>query len=409
MLTTVYPSPDLSVTNNTNVCHYFAKEWVNQGHEVLVIHNYPIYLKIFHLIAKIFAPFLASKFNTLITTSYTSADKSINIDGVQLVRMPLFKPLPHFAVPSKILHKQINKIESYCKSQNFVPDIITGHFIYPHVPMINELKKNYPNAKTCIVVHKQNWKMLKYLGSNPFDELNKIDVFGYRSFPLKREFEEKTGLHPNSFMCYSGIPEHFLQQKDALEISRPINKFIFVGSFIQRKYPEKILKAIAHSTIKDNFTLDYIGDGTNRKIIVQIIRDKGYEKNVRLHGFVDRQEVPNFLKKANCFVMISKDETFGLVYLEAMSMGCITIASRNEGMDGIIEDGENGFLCEAGNEIELSHIINKINTLPDEELKKISKNARNTALKLTDSNVAAMYLDGITSNQKDCLTHNEIC
>ena len=37
--------------------------------------------------------------------------------------------------------------------------------------------------------------------------------------------------------------------------------------------------------------------------------------------------------------MISSSETFGLVYLEAMAAGCITIASRDEGFDGIIKDG----------------------------------------------------------------------
>ena len=42
--------------------------------------------------------------------------------------------------------------------------------------------------------------------------------------------------------------------------------------------------------------------------------------------------------------MISQGEAFGLVYLEAMARGCITIASRGEGFDGIIKDGINGFL-----------------------------------------------------------------
>ena len=93
--------------------------------------------------------------------------------------------------------------------------------------------------------------------------------------------------------------------------------------------------------------------------------------------------------------MISKEETFGLVYLEAMSMGCITIASRNEGMEGIIEDGKNGFLCEAGNANELSHIIDMINSMTDEQLQAISHNAIRTALKLTDSNVAKAYVENL--------------
>lgn len=71
--------------------------------------------------------------------------------------------------------------------------------------------------------------------------------------------------------------------------------------------------------------------------------------------------------------MISKAETFGLVYLEAMSMGCLTVASRHEGMEGIIEDGVNGFLCNAGDEFELAQVINKINNLSQKRLIKSHK------------------------------------
>lgn len=74
-----------------------------------------------------------------------------------------------------------------------------------------------------------------------------------------------------------------------------------------------------------------------------------------------------------------------------MANGCITIASRNEGIDGIIENGVNGFLCEAGNWMELRKIINHINMLSDEEKQLISTNARKTACKMTDSNVANAY------------------
>ena len=40
ILTTIYPSPDINITNNTNVVHYFAREWVKQGYGVLVNEAY---------------------------------------------------------------------------------------------------------------------------------------------------------------------------------------------------------------------------------------------------------------------------------------------------------------------------------------------------------------------------------
>lgn len=70
ILTTIYPAPDINIANNTNVVHYFAREWVKQGHNVCVIHNYPIYWKILHKIGAIAEKAIASRFNTSVTTDY---------------------------------------------------------------------------------------------------------------------------------------------------------------------------------------------------------------------------------------------------------------------------------------------------------------------------------------------------
>lgn len=397
LLSTIYPAPDIKIPNNTNVVHYFAREWVKQGHEVLVIHNYPIYLRIFHWIAGFAEKIIASRFNTSVTSIYQNKDVEFEMEGVKVVRMPLFKPLPRFGVPAKHLTKQIEKIAAYCRKRGFTPDIISSHNYYPHMPMVNQLKdKYYPNAKTCVVVHKQVWKMLNYCGKDYQKEIGKVDVWGYRSLPLKREFEENTGVIPkNYFMCYSGIPAHFLHRKEICDIIQPINRFIYVGSFIRRKYPEKVLQGILQSSIANNFRLDYVGDGANRNLIEKIITENHLENKVKLHGFVNREEIPNYIAMAQCFIMISEEETFGLVYLEAMSMGCITIASRNEGMEGIIEDGVNGFLCKAGDEKELATIINRINQMSNDDLFIISQNARQTAIELTDEKVATDYINHI--------------
>ena len=399
LLSTIYPAPDIKIPNNTNVVHYFAREWVKQGYEVLVIHNYPVYLRIFHWIAGFAEKIIASRFNTSVTSVYQNRDVEFEMDGVKVIRMPLFKPLPRFGVPTKHLTRQIKKIATYCRKHNFAPDIISSHNYYPHMPMVNQLKERYyPNAKTCVVVHKQVWKMLNYCGKDYQKEIGKVDVWGYRSLPLKREFEENTGVIPkNYFMCYSGIPAHFLHRKETCNITLPINRFVYVGSFIRRKYPEKVLQGILQSSVAKNFQLDYVGDGANRNLIENLITENHIENMVKLHGFVNREEVPSYIVMAQCFIMISEEETFGLVYLEAMSMGCITIASRNEGMEGIIEDGVNGFLCKAGDEKELSTIIDRINKMSNDELVTISQNARQTALKLTDDKVAMEYIINIVN------------
>ena len=113
---------------------------------------------------------------------------------------------------------------------------------------------------------------------------------------------------------------------------------------------------------------------------------------VHLAGRVQRDLVTQYLDEADCFIMISRREAYGLVYLEAMARGCIAIASRNEGFDGIIRDGENGFLCEAGNAEELASIIRRINAMTAAERQAISENGMKTARRMTDYKMAEEYI-----------------
>ena len=49
------------------------------------------------------------------------------------------------------------------------------------------------------------------------------------------------------------------------------------------------------------------------------------------------------MEESDVFAMVSSPETFGLVYIEAMAKGCVTIGSKGEGIDGVIVNNENGF------------------------------------------------------------------
>lgn len=391
LLTTIYPSPDFKIANSTNVVHYFAREWINMGYDVRVVFNYPIYIQILHWVAKACKNVLASKFNTSVTVHYTNEDFEFIMDGVKVVRMPLYKPLPHGAVPQKQLDKQVEKIHDYCVGENFVPDVIVAHNFYPHIPMVNALRDKYfKTCRTAIVIHKQRLQMLDYI---PKEQIDKIDLWGFRSMPLKNEFEKVAGGRKNHFMCYSGIPAVFLHQEVARNFDKPLSHFVYVGSFIRRKHADKVVDALYDVGLP--FTLDFVGDGANKHKMVRKVMKYGLANSVTFHGFVDRAIVPNIVKNAECFVMISEEETFGLVYLEAMSMGCLTIASRGEGMDGIITDGENGFLCQAGDAHDLAKTIKRINTLSSDEKNRISANARQTAIRLTDTAVAKIYAENL--------------
>lgn len=93
--------------------------------------------------------------------------------------------------------------------------------------------------------------------------------------------------------------------------------------------------------------------------------------------------------------MVSKSGAFGLVYLEAMGKGCITIGTRGQGIDGIIKNGKNGFLCEARNVYDLKELFENINEMIYENKMAIAKKAIDTSKNLTDRKVAIYYLEKI--------------
>lgn len=394
LLTTIYPASDLNLLNNTNVCHYFAKEWVNLGYEVKVIFNYPIYHPLLHRIARLTEKKLASAGSAYISTTRINEDSCYMLDGVKVCRFPLYKLLPKISVSSANMKKQIQKIIESNDMDGFKPDIITAHFFYPHLEMVSELAKKY-NAKSCIVVHEQAMNLQRKYGNHLNELLDSINTWGYRSAPLKARFEKAYHPKGTSFNCYSGIPAKFLSDTpEKKDFPNKIKRFVYVGSFIKRKHPETILNALASIEGLD-WHLDYVGQGSLMESIKKIATKKNVSSRVTFHGQKSREEVQNIISNADCFIMVSSNESFGLVYVEAMAKGLITIASQKEGMDGIIENGINGFLSPAGNEKNLAKLIQRINEMPNKDLARISANAVKTAKTLSDQTVAENYINSI--------------
>lgn len=390
MLTTVYASKDIEVINNTSVCHYFSKEWVKSGHQVNVVYSYPIYLKILHILASIFKTQITRISNSSIRTKRILKTKSYSIDGVEINRIPIYKTIPLIKYSKNSIRTQISKIVGLNKK--FKPDIIVGHFHNPNLELIYNLKKIY-KVPTCLIVHGDTSNILQFYKSNYKELLSSIDIYGFRSIPIKNKFEKLFGSNYKSFICYSGIPKNYFMDYSTIKSNKLSNSFVFVGSLIRRKYPLIVLKALSKSVFNKNFSLDYVGDGFEKKSILKVM---GNLKNkVKLHGKIERKKVQEIILKSQFFIMISENESFGLVYIEAMAKGCIVIASKNEGMDGVIVHGKNGFLCKAGNENELIKIINQISLMSEVEKEKISKNAINTAKSFSDSAASQNYLNAI--------------
>ena len=144
---------------------------------------------------------------------------------------------------------------------------------------------------------------------------------GYRSIPIKEKFETLYGVRRKSFNCYSGIPSEYISSTNREKTySLPLKRFIYVGSFIKRKHPLELAQALCRLDY-DDWHIDYVGTGEYVQKTKDYLSKNNHLSNATFWGQQTRSEVQVLLKNAECFIMISEMETFGLVYLEAMAKG----------------------------------------------------------------------------------------
>ena len=104
------------------------------------------------------------------------------------------------------------------------------------------------------------------------------------------------------------------------------------------------------------------GDGQEADAITEAARRHNLTHRVRLHGRISDEALTTLYRGADLFVMpnvrIPGDiEGFGIVMLEAGLSGMPAIASRLEGIQDVITEGENGLLVESGNAWAFSEAI----------------------------------------------------
>jgi glycosyltransferase involved in cell wall biosynthesis len=111
-----------------------------------------------------------------------------------------------------------------------------------------------------------------------------------------------------------------------------------------------------------------VGDGDDRKRLEDLVRENGLSDRVIFTGVVSDEELIGFYKGCDIFLMPSRQEGFGIVFLEAMAFEKPVIGGNHGGTPEVIVDNETGFLVEHGDVNALADRI--IRLLLDRELCK---------------------------------------
>ena len=92
----------------------------------------------------------------------------------------------------------------------------------------------------------------------------------------------------------------------------------------------------------------------------QTIKDFNLDKHVEFLGDLPQTEIIELFKKAKLLIHTSKFETFGLVAIEANTMGVPVLTSNNGSLMEIIENNKNGYLSENLIDSNVNNFVNNL-------------------------------------------------
>ena len=171
----------------------------------------------------------------------------------------------------------------------------------------------------------------------------------FLSLPYKESFikkhigeDQQAVLRGKSIVIGNGLEDFWLKNRVARGrtcISCPI-KILSVGTIDKNKNSVATLKAVGKLRASGlEIKLTVVGRVIDKKVLDYL---RAHEF-VSIYDHLSREELLDFYRGHDIYVMPSIHESFGRVYAEAMTQGLPVIYSKGQGFDGIFEEGYVGY------------------------------------------------------------------
>lgn len=154
----------------------------------------------------------------------------------------------------------------------------------------------------------------------------------------------------------------YLLNKHKLKESQPIVLTVArLADDEQYKGYDQVIRSIyfVRQTMPDiHYVL--VGKGSDRPRVEQLIETLDLKDCVTLAGFVSDKEISDYYNLCDVFIMPSKGEGFGIVYLEALACGKPTVGGNQDGAINALCNGELGILVDPDDTDEIASTLVEI-------------------------------------------------
>jgi L-malate glycosyltransferase len=269
-----------------------------------------------------------------------------NLDSnLMITQSHILKPLDRIMFRRKI--KKIHN-DFLLKIKNFSSqDIIHAHFLYSDGAVALSLKKAF-QIKYIVAVRNTDLNYflklrpdLYFLMVSILKEAEKVIFLnhGYKNKLLNfLTCKDRSILQEKFLVIPNGINEDWLTPiNQNYEPSETI-KLLYVGDFSKNKNVRLLIKAFAkmkHIGIDVSLKLAG-GGGSDHDRVIKLLSQQS--SSCEYLGKVNISELKKLYGSSDILVVPSKYETFGMVFIEALSQGCKVIYTEGEAISGLIGD-----------------------------------------------------------------------
>ena len=165
------------------------------------------------------------------------------------------------------------------------------------------------------------------------------------------------------------------------------NIFLSIGRIQKQKRQLEAIEFLSSfREINNDFKCYFIGGPSGNSgddyfvELKEIVKELDLESHIEFLGNLPQSKIRELLNKSKLLIHTSQYETFGLVAIEAHSVGVPVISINQGSLKEIIDNNINGYIAESFNDPQLNEFILKI--LNDDKFADyISKSAINSAKK----------------------------
>lgn len=307
---------------------------------------------------------------------------------IHIVRWPINKEAPfQFSFSDNIKIYDRNDYLSVEQLQNLISGINPSVIYTSGWIDKGYLKtcKYYKNKIPVIVGFDTQWKgSVKQHVLTLISSIKILNHFTHAWVPGKLQYEyalrlgfKKNNILTGVYTCdLNFFYDQYLSNKEQKQNHFP-KKFIYIGRYVEHKGIKDLWQAFIELQNKNpnDWELWCLGTGDIEPI---------NHPKIKHFGFVQPNDLPQYIKQTGVFVLPSRFEPWGVVVHEFATAGFPIICSNEVGAGTtFVEQKVNGYIYKAGNIVELKEQLKKIMNSNSNELFQMGEKSVEKAQKIT--------------------------